>query len=225
MITVIADIAGQFDSLMRLVDRIPISDRIVLVGDLVDRGHFSFEVMEWAINKWPRVTTLLGNHEHMMWDFYRNETFGKTIYGSRVWQMNGGSATIASYSRHGQPRPSEKHLAFLEGLPWFYETPGLFVSHAPLKAGESPIDMEIQNPFDPDFDASLIWNRSAPAKIDGKFQIFGHNPHWGLKKFDDWAICIDQSQRSVLTGIRWPSLELLEEPYLKASLADKDLPS
>jgi hypothetical protein len=223
MITVIADIAGQFDALMRLVDRVPKDERIVLVGDLVDRGHSSFEVMEWAIANWPRVTTLLGNHEHMMWDFYRNETFGdEHLYGSYVWRNNGGDATVDSYRRQGFERPPDKHLTFIEGLPWFFETPDLFVSHAPLKAGKDAVDMEIKSPLDPEFDQSLIWNRTLPAKIDGKFQVFGHNSHWGLRKFDDWAICIDQSRKGILTGFKWPSREIIEEPYVTGAGKEKD---
>jgi serine/threonine protein phosphatase 1 len=231
MLTVIADVAGQFDSLIRLVDQLPKNEKIVLVGDLIDRGHFSFEVVEWAMSN-SRVTTLLGNHEHMMLDYY--EPKARSIYPPGIWKHNGGSATIASYSRNGHPRPPANHLAWIANLPLFYwsDDRDLLVSHAPLAADREPeTSTEIDNPLDPDFDTSLIWNRGLPVKRD-YMQVFGHNSHWGLRGFLDkpetndedlWALCIDQSATEILTGFRWPSGELVEEPYLKGSKKPEEL--
>lgn len=220
MITVIADVAGQFDALVRLVDRLPNDEQIVLVGDLIDRGHFSFEVIEWAISD-PRVTTILGNHEHMMLDYYEPRT-GFGLYPSSCWKSNGGTATVASYARNGHPRPPAKHLAWIANLPLFHwsKDRDLLVTHAALSPGYDPEESpQHDNPLNSEFDISLIWNRGEPSKRE-YFQVFGHNSHWGLREFKDdklWALCIDQSRTEVLTGFRWPSLEIITEPYLKRS--------
>jgi hypothetical protein len=213
---VIADIAGEFDALMRLVSRFPEDERIVLVGDLVDRGPKSNEVVEWA-RKTSRVTALMGNHEHMMLDHWH----GGKIYSPGIWQHNGGDKTIQSYrSQHNQTgRPPESHLTYLASLDSYYfsDDKKLLVTHAPVCGGFEPQELAyIESPLDPLFDLSLLWNRRPPIRRE-YFQVFGHNSHWGLRTFEDngeaWGICIDQSQKKILTAFHWPSGEVLEEPY------------
>jgi bis(5'-nucleosyl)-tetraphosphatase (symmetrical) len=63
---VIGDVQGCFRTLERLVRRIrfdPESDRVVLVGDLVNRGPRSAEVLRWAMQYGDRVQVVLGNHD------------------------------------------------------------------------------------------------------------------------------------------------------------------
>lgn len=218
---IIADIAGQFDALERLAKHAPKGEPIILLGDLVDRGHESFEVIEWAMCT-PNVITLLGNHEHMMLDYYRPKIkYG--IYPPGCWEANGGHNTRASYRRNGHAVPPDSHLDWLETLsPCLASNKEkLFMSHAPLHRNREVSEaLEINNPLSADFDRSLIWNRSEPRRREW-FQVFGHNSHWGLRKLSDdegdFALCIDQSQRSILTGFHWPTMEIFEEPYLRTS--------
>lgn len=224
---VIADIAGQFDALMRLVEKCPKGAEIVLVGDLVDRGPQSFEVVEWAMKN-PKVTTLMGNHEHMMLDFYE-PIFGGGLYGSDIWKGNGGSATMASYSRHGFKRPPDSHIAWLKNLPTYKmsDDKKCLVTHAALAPRFQVEDISVAYEIvDQDFDYSVLWNRGEPVKRE-YFQVFGHNSHWGLMPFPEdgenaWAICIDQSRSQLLTGFHWPTGEIIEEPYVKIKEDDSE---
>ncbi len=62
----IGDIQGCMASLERLLSLIgfsPLSDRLWLVGDLVNRGPRSLDVLRWAIELGPAVTAVLGNHD------------------------------------------------------------------------------------------------------------------------------------------------------------------
>ena len=62
----IGDVQGCFETLRRLLVRIggpPRGDRIVLVGDLVNRGPRSLEVLRWAAGAGDRVEAVLGNHD------------------------------------------------------------------------------------------------------------------------------------------------------------------
>ena len=62
----IGDIQGCYRTLQLLLERIefdPGKDRLWLVGDLVNRGPRSLEVLRWATNLGDRVTAVLGNHD------------------------------------------------------------------------------------------------------------------------------------------------------------------
>jgi bis(5'-nucleosyl)-tetraphosphatase (symmetrical) len=63
---VIGDVHGCWRTLERLLDRIewnPDEDELWMVGDLVNRGPSSLEVLRWARNNSDRLTVVLGNHD------------------------------------------------------------------------------------------------------------------------------------------------------------------
>lgn len=62
----IGDIQGCFETLTRLLERVgfnPRRDRVWLVGDLVNRGPRSLDVLRWARSLGERLTAVLGNHD------------------------------------------------------------------------------------------------------------------------------------------------------------------
>ncbi|MCP4898009.1 MAG: symmetrical bis(5'-nucleosyl)-tetraphosphatase [bacterium] len=62
----IGDIHGCWLTLQRLLRRIEWDkkkDRLLLVGDLVNRGSSSLEVLRWAYSNRDTVTAVLGNHD------------------------------------------------------------------------------------------------------------------------------------------------------------------
>jgi bis(5'-nucleosyl)-tetraphosphatase (symmetrical) len=74
----IGDIQGCFDSFRRLLDRCgfdPASDRLWLVGDLVNRGPRSLETLRFVRNLGPAAITVLGNHDLSL--LMAAEGFGK----------------------------------------------------------------------------------------------------------------------------------------------------
>lgn len=198
-LNIIADIAGRYDELQLLLKKMPEADKIILVGDLIDRGRQSLEVIQWAM-KTPNVITLMGNHEHMMIDTILN----KGEYGPGIWEMNGGDKTLNSYHNNEDGVLPKDHMEWMENLPRFYKRKGLFISHAPwdnhLKLGEGADTTDI------------LWNRQAPKKREGVFQIYGHNG--SMQQWGDYAICIDDCSRKQLTGIHWPSKMIYQQEYI-----------
>ncbi len=63
---VIGDVHGCWLTLERLLQSIkwePASDELWFVGDLVNRGPSSLEVLRWAFDNRERLTVVLGNHD------------------------------------------------------------------------------------------------------------------------------------------------------------------
>ena len=197
---IIADIAGRYDELMKLIDLMPKADRIILVGDLVDRGPKSRQVVEWAMNT-PNVITLLGNHEDMMVESY---------HGGEIDHVrNGGLATMKSFDVQSPSDYSRDVIGWMESLPLSFthvdqdypET--LFISHAPWPHIDLGETWGMKH--------NCIWNRYPPKKVDGTFQVFGHNHI--MQKYDDYAICIDDCGKKVLTGLSYPGKKIYQVPY------------
>ena len=62
----VGDIQGCFAAFLRLLEKIrfnPRSDRLWLVGDIVNRGPDSLAMLRWAYENRRRVTMVLGNHD------------------------------------------------------------------------------------------------------------------------------------------------------------------
>jgi hypothetical protein len=218
---VIGDIAGQYDCLMRLVARFTPGEEIICVGDLIDRGPKSKEVVEWAI-KTPNVESIMGNHEHMMLDYFEwlpQNSEGDKVYDSGIWLYNGGQTTLNSYGFEDQPyhkvilNPPKEHLNYLASRLPFIEKDDIFITHAAIGSWWDFNDA-LKVPLHTDY--SIIWSRNWPIKRS-KFQVFGHNSHWGLRWFSDdgnqWAVCLDASRDQVLTALHWPSKTIIQEPF------------
>lgn len=169
----IGDIHGCADKLRRLIGQLDIDperDQLVFVGDYIDRGSASFEVVEYVLGLKTTlrdVVFLKGNHEQMLQDYLSGPD-------KLTFLINGGQATLDSYLRHRQnpraPVIPPRHQAFFKGLRLFHETENYIFVHAGLKP-KVPLDR--QDPRD------LLWIRSRFIDSDadfGKPVVFGHTP-------------------------------------------------
>jgi len=169
----IGDIHGCYEPLVRLLGRIPIDwerDRLVFMGDYIDRGPQSFEVVQHLIElqeRRPGTVFLKGNHEQMLADYLSGKDRMTYLY-------NGGQQTLDSYLRHASgsgryPIP-DAHLRFFESLRLMFETENYIFVHAGLRKG---LPLERQRPED------LLWIREHfidSRHAFGKRVVFGHTP-------------------------------------------------
>ena len=165
----IGDIHGCATALKRLLDEIkPIQkDTIVGIGDYVDRGMESDQVIEILIDLVThcQFVPLIGNHELMMYKGIRN---GKSDF--EFWFQHGGSATIASYGSRVSNVP-QHHLAFLAQCVRYFETDTHFFVHAnyepDLPLAEQPDDVIFWQ---------HIYEFPPGLHMSGKIAVVGHTP-------------------------------------------------
>lgn len=127
----IGDVHGCATELRALLALLPLGrdTRIVFVGDYVDRGPRSRDVIETILelSASHHVVPLLGNHEAMLLDFLDQPD---TPAGG-IFIVNGGSATLASYGDdRGSYAIPPLHRQFLQGLALTHEDDDFFFVHA-----------------------------------------------------------------------------------------------
>lgn len=236
---IIGDVAGNYNTFRKLVAKMP-KGRIVCVGDIVDQGPNSVLMIRFCMNLKDRITVIMGNHEHMMLDYYyqKSNPNYQPYYEIDTWLHQGGEATLNSLNKDWKTDPIEKTITpaivkWLEALPTHLEFQKLLITHAPLLEGVSLSEANIKGPgFLVDEQKSketTIWNRYEPGDYKGKRQIFGHNSSSGVKVYtkdhprgildtskikEAYGICIDTSSVKKLTGIHYPSLQLFEQEYI-----------
>jgi serine/threonine protein phosphatase 1 len=172
-IFVVGDIHGCFDKLCALMDKIPINfkqDQLIFIGDYIDRGSSSLEVVEYLIDlkkRWPATIFLKGNHEDML---------EKYLDGSDrfTYLLNGGQRTLDAYlnrpNNPGEYPVPPAHLEFFKSLHRYYQTDDYIFVHAGLR---KKVPLESQKTID------LFWIRDEfiYSEFDfGKRVIFGHTP-------------------------------------------------
>ena len=119
-IFVIGDIHGCADMLTRLVDKIkwrPDKDRLIFLGDYVDRGKNPKGVVDYILSLTrysSHIQCLLGNHESLLLDYLNNK-------GINLFLTNGGWSTLESYEvdrfkKDQSPLIPEDHVTFFQSL-------------------------------------------------------------------------------------------------------------
>lgn len=210
----IGDIHGCHKSLTTLEQYVPFApdDLIVTLGDYVDRGPDSRQVIDWLIARKAesKLVSLRGNHELMMLAADKSERH------YREWISCGGDAALRSYGSFGREGTlddiPDAHWQFIKSCRAYYETKSHFFVHANAYPNV-PLDEQ------PDF--MLYWEQfhDSPPHESGKVMICGHTPQQsGVPRSIGHAVCVDTWAHGrgwltcldVKSGQYWQSNESLE---------------
>lgn len=175
-ILVMGDIHGELkfmEDLLKQANYDYQKDQLVLIGDYIDRGPKSKEV----VSKVKELTAngaiaLMGNHEKMMIDALTGDN---AITGCiDHWYSNGGEKTVKSYKSFTS---MEEDIEFLKKLLYTYVTDNYIFVHGGIQEN---IPMDKQNK------EFLIWARPEDfedysAKSHGnRLLVCGHTPTQSL---------------------------------------------
>lgn len=187
--------SGALETLLAMLK--PDEDRLVFLGDYVDRGPDSRGVLERlvALSANPNHVFLRGNHDEWMLRARDEKSWFKTWIGDGV----GGKKTLRSYgaatiNTAAMDLVPPTHWKFLEQSRLFFEDDFHIYVHASL-SWQVPEDTDSQ---------ILLWRSifDIPPQQNGKRVICGHTPQPSGAPLDrGHAVGID----TFCSGTRWLS--------------------
>ena len=168
----VGDIHGCLDKLNRLIAACEVRAagrpaRYVFVGDYIDRGPQSRDVIEFLRERQAArpgtIVCLRGNHEQMAIDAHASDR------AVPLWLANSGASTLRNYE---DGRISDEHLAWLTALPFCHDDGLRFFVHA---------GVDLDAPLDRQEPEVMLWMREPFLtycdEIDrGRLIVHGHTP-------------------------------------------------
>ena len=163
---IIGDIHGCYDSLQSLlanVNPIPGEDRLVLLGDLFDRGSDSLQVfqnVQAMAESFGRDFVLLrGNHE----DYLLQPRL--SLQQRLIWERVGRSATVRSFQKAGRKME--------EAIPWIREHSCLYWKSEELQCVHAGVIVE---PLEANDLQTMIHDHEIvfENRYAGKLTVTGH---------------------------------------------------
>lgn len=189
MIYVLSDIHGEDEKFFAMLKKIEFhnNDILYILGDIVDRGHGAFKILEFIMSK-KNIKCLLGNHEDMM-----IKGLGGDKGYFQCWLQNGGHITYKQFL-HLESEKQKKICDYIEKFKLYEEVnvrgksfilvhSGIVVPYGEL-GKEEILNMQSEDDF--------LWSKKDfydHRGIDGNVIIFGHTPVvniTGKKEFKIW---------------------------------------
>ncbi|TAJ09429.1 serine/threonine protein phosphatase [Marinilabiliaceae bacterium JC017] len=183
----IGDIHGCFKPFRIMVEeeiRLSKTDKLILLGDYIDRGQQSKEVVDYIMRLMGDgydIVALRGNHEDM---FLKGLVEDYYLFN---WLMNGGYETMDSFNiTHPDQMPAD-YLRFFRNLKLYYPYQNFLFVHAGFND-------EAADPFKDEY--HMVWRRlyyyTHPLLKD-KTIVHGHRAE-GLEYL---RMCIDSNARVI----------------------------
>lgn len=156
----IGDIHGCFYTLVELLNKLPISpiDRVVFLGDYVDRGPYSRKVIDLLIQLKkdnPCWVMLKGNHEDVLLEYFLGK--GHIIFHPY---------TLLQWVENDEIIIPRSHLQFLYQLPEYLELDKYFFVHGGIDASKEAKEQTKED---------YLWTYNIlPGRDDSRTIIRGH---------------------------------------------------
>jgi len=170
------DIHGEYNGLELLLKHAEIDlnrDQLVFGGDYINRGRDSGKVLrrvKGIVDAYPNnVVALVGNHEEMMREYYRNQ--------DKLWLSHGGKDTIRDFEKtfpHEKER--NEHIEWAYNLLLVFEDDEFVYTHAGLNPYE-PLDKQGREIlWMSEYDFYSISKESLFDLTKSKPVVHGHTP-------------------------------------------------
>lgn len=231
---VIPDIHGCARSLRALIENqiVPAKDdRLLFLGDFVDRGPDSKGVLDYVMNleqKGFDIVALKGNHEEFFVKSWDEEQNLRSFLGWRqanqsknMWLKHGGKEALESFETDNLKDIPGHYIEWMRNLKMYYETGNFILVHAGL-------NFNINDPFQDEW--AMLWVKDykiKPEKIGHRRLIHGHvpvnlefidislhNPKYPFIDLDNGCYMINRPGFGNLLALELGSFELKVQPNL-----------
>jgi len=168
---VIADIHGNNTLFRKALKAVNLkkSDKVILLGDVIDRGPESKEVLDTIIllkESGFEIICIKGNHEDMLLNSFNDDS---KFY---QWIQNGGTETLLSFLTDSVDKIPTKYVDLISSFSNYHLHDNFILVHAGLntRLDDPFIDLE-----------TMLWTRNAKELLKSdwdrsKYIIHGHNP-------------------------------------------------
>lgn len=230
---VMSDIHGDLVKFHRMLDIIQFSDEdtLFILGDAIDRGRFSFELLAEIMSD-DHMVFIRGNHEKMFMDYFdvcieqlKKGYIDKDLpvlwqmsYSSEfvceLWMANGGRASVQD-SRKFTFNQLQVFYDFLKGT----------ILHKEIEVGDKKYYLVHGKPSVEYIEDEMIWGQVEPEEhfFDDKILVFGHTPTAHYQDDAPMSIWVTEDKIGVDCGCGWQKsggrlgclcLETMEEFYV-----------
>ena len=187
----IGDVHGHYSGLMRLTEMVAptATDTLHFVGDLIDRGPRSAQVVEFV--RQHNNPSVLGNHEHLLLNAFPDDN--PNLGAFQGWLNSGGQPTLTSYP---STEALLEHVHWLKTLPLYLDLGDILLVHAGLNPQKSLAE---QSPMDFCWIRNDFHRHPAPLFKDKRI-ITGHTISFTLPGVDPGQIAQGPGWLDIDTG-------------------------
>jgi serine/threonine protein phosphatase 1 len=177
---VIGDIHGKANALNEVLDLADFNDdvdQLITLGDIVDGGEQTFDVVDRLLHIKDRID-IRGNHDEWFVGWINSDP--RIIYVNYLWQNQGGYATQRSYDYNVLKIPEEHKDLFRNQVLYYIDNKNNIFVHG----GFNPeIMIEFQEPETIMWDRDLIkYAREQPVAGYNKVYVGHTSVQWYKKK-------------------------------------------
>lgn len=229
----VSDIHGAFNTLKALLAKVAVQldgqpYEVICLGDCIDRGPRSREVVEWVMTN--KIRTVRANHEDLALAYSAHTKRGfksrcGDSYDEDIWLLNGGVQALNSWGADYEVGLPDDVLTWMSNLPSY------ILIEEPLSQGRKLLASHTGYGLDADKGNWLrvLWGRhpddgefayepnTGRPIDDGLLRCFGHTRAKQAKVAESWAM-IDTGAAykgyGVMTAFVWPSRELIQQEYI-----------
>lgn len=201
-IYVISDLHGQLNIWHKIKEKLQPTDKVIFLGDAVDRGDRGFELFMELLDD-ARVTYLKGNHEELMYYAFMSEDTEERNFYFNEWtkEDNGGMETLMNIRNidldFNLKMDYIKKIKNMPSYATYTASTGdhIILCHAGFTPGEKWDKLSAEEKG-----FQFLWDREHfkdawPAGYDNTYIIHGHTPLQlmmkdGILSSDSESLCV-----------------------------------
>ncbi|MDY0052713.1 MAG: metallophosphoesterase [Aliarcobacter sp.] len=221
-IYIIGDVHGCYKTLLALIEQLPKNAHICFVGDLINKGENSSDILDFIIEN--NYDCVLGNHEVFMIEDLPLILEDEEYIDKSSWILDyGGDKTLQSYKNSSKLKI---HLEYLKSLPLYLEYKDLTLNNRYLVVSHSQVENKWQYKNYPvnskeykKFQSTVLNARYKNFDNKEIFNVFGHT---SISKVDineykaniDLG-CVYGETGDGLCALEFPSLKIFTQKNIE----------